>query len=106
MLVISQKKGEKLHIGRDITISILDLQSGKVRLGIEAPAAYQILRDALYDAQEAAEAAEAAKAAEAATQASQYAQTLQETPESPDSQTDKYPYPRGKSKLKAKGNAY
>lgn len=52
MLVISQKKGEKLHIGRDITISILDLQSGKVRLGIEAPAEYQILRDALYTQQQ------------------------------------------------------
>lgn len=51
MLVISQKKGEKLHIGRDITITILDLQSGKVRLGIEAPAEYHILRDSLFEQQ-------------------------------------------------------
>lgn len=44
MLVISQKKGDKLHIGRDITISIIDSRSGKVRLGIEAPADCPILR--------------------------------------------------------------
>ena len=48
MLVISQKKGEKLHIGRDITISIIDLRSNKVRLGIEAPAKYTVLRDSLF----------------------------------------------------------
>lgn len=37
MLVISQTKGAKIQLGRDITITILDLKSGKVRLGIEAP---------------------------------------------------------------------
>lgn len=49
MLVISQKKGEKIHIGRDITISILGIKSGKVRLGIEAPADCVVLRDELYE---------------------------------------------------------
>ena len=48
MLVISQKKGDKLHIGRDITISIIDLRSNKVRLGIEAPSKYTVLRDNLF----------------------------------------------------------
>lgn len=52
MLVISQKKGEKLHIGRDITITILNIQSGRVKLGIDAPADCQILRDALYEQQD------------------------------------------------------
>ena len=37
MLVISQKKGEKLHIGRDITVTVVDIKANKVRLGIEAP---------------------------------------------------------------------
>lgn len=37
MLVISQTKGTKIQLGRDITITVLDLKSGKVRLGIEAP---------------------------------------------------------------------
>lgn len=52
MLVVYQKKGEKLHIGKDITISILDLQSNKVRLGIEAPAEYKILRGSLFEQQQ------------------------------------------------------
>ena len=48
MLVISQKKGEKLHIGRDITVTVVDIKSNKVRLGIEAPSELTILRDQLY----------------------------------------------------------
>lgn len=48
MLVISQKKGEKLHIGRDITVTVVDIKANKVRLGIEAPSELTILRDQLY----------------------------------------------------------
>lgn len=47
MLVISQKKGDKIHIGRDITISIIDFKAGKVRIGINAPTDCPIVRDAL-----------------------------------------------------------
>ncbi len=46
MLVISRKKGESLQIGRDITIRIIDLKSGKVRLGITAPPELEIVRAA------------------------------------------------------------
>ena len=45
MLVISQKKGQKIHIGRDITITIVDAKPGKVKIGIEAPASIPIERD-------------------------------------------------------------
>ena len=48
MLVISPKKGEKLHIGRDITVTVVDIKANKVRLGIEAPSELTILRDQLY----------------------------------------------------------
>lgn len=51
MLVISQKKGDKLHIGRDITISIIDARSGKVRLGIDAPSDCPVLRKTLINSQ-------------------------------------------------------
>lgn len=44
MLVISRKEGEKIRIGRDITISILDIKNGRVSVGISAPAAVQIER--------------------------------------------------------------
>lgn len=52
MLVISQKKGEKLHIGRDITVTVVDIKANKVRLGIEAPAKFSILREPLYLAEQ------------------------------------------------------
>lgn len=45
MLVISQKKGQKIHLGRDITITIVDAKPGKVKIGIEAPASIHIERD-------------------------------------------------------------
>ena len=72
MLVISQKKGDKLHIGRDITISIIDLRSNKVRLGIEAPAKYTVLRDSLF-LQEQDEAKEEEAATELDSEAKAYA---------------------------------
>lgn len=37
MLVLSRKKGEKLFIGENICITVVEVGSGKVRLGIEAP---------------------------------------------------------------------
>ena len=44
MLVISRKEGEKIRIGRDITISILDIKNGRVSIGISASAAIPIER--------------------------------------------------------------
>ena len=44
MLVISQKKGQKLRIGGDITVTIIDAKQGKVKLGIEAPASISVER--------------------------------------------------------------
>ncbi len=37
MLVLNRKLGEKIVIGKDIIISIEDIDRGKVRLGIKAP---------------------------------------------------------------------
>ena len=44
MLVISRKEGEKIRIGRDITISILDIKNGRVSICISAPPAVPIER--------------------------------------------------------------
>ena len=46
MLVLSQKTGDVLKLGADITISILDVKAGKVRLGISAPAQVKVERQA------------------------------------------------------------
>ncbi len=37
MLILSRKVGQKITVGRDVTIVVVEIGSGKVRLGIEAP---------------------------------------------------------------------
>ncbi|KFD40707.1 hypothetical protein HX99_06080 [Peptococcaceae bacterium SCADC1_2_3] len=50
MLVISRRPGEKIFLGREIQITILEIKEGNVRLGIEAPLEVKILRGELYQA--------------------------------------------------------
>jgi carbon storage regulator len=45
MLVLSRKAGQRIHIGTDITVNILEVSGKSVRIGIEAPDAVSILRD-------------------------------------------------------------
>ncbi len=49
MLVLSRKKGESIMLGKDIEINIVDLDDGKVRIGINAPKDIEILRKELFD---------------------------------------------------------
>ncbi len=44
MLVLSRKPGEKIHIGPDITITVVEINGGKIRLGIDAPEEIPIFR--------------------------------------------------------------
>ncbi len=44
MLVLSRKPGEKLIIGDNITLTILEVIGNRVRVGIEAPGDVRILR--------------------------------------------------------------
>ena len=37
MLVLTRKKNEQIMIGQEVTITILSIQGGKVRLGVQAP---------------------------------------------------------------------
>lgn len=37
MLVLSRKVGEKVSVGEEIVVQVLEVRGGKVRLGIEAP---------------------------------------------------------------------
>lgn len=47
MLVLSRKSCEKILIGDDITVTILRVQGGTVKVGIEAPPDVRVLRDGL-----------------------------------------------------------
>ncbi|MBA61076.1 MAG: carbon storage regulator [Planctomycetaceae bacterium] len=45
MLVLSRKVGDRIHIGADISITIVKLSGGTVRIGVEAPPHMAIVRD-------------------------------------------------------------
>jgi carbon storage regulator len=47
MLVLSRKLGEKIYIGDNICITVVDIDRGKIRLGIEAPREVPIYRQEL-----------------------------------------------------------
>jgi carbon storage regulator len=47
MLVLSRKLNEKIFIGENICITVLDIDRGKIRLGIDAPRDVPIYREEL-----------------------------------------------------------
>jgi carbon storage regulator len=51
MLVLSRKLGEKIVIADNITITVIDIDRGKIRLGIEAPRNIPVYRQELLGTQ-------------------------------------------------------
>jgi carbon storage regulator len=49
MLVLSRKLGEKIVIGDGIVLTVLKVDGGRVRIGIEAPENVSILRGELIE---------------------------------------------------------
>lgn len=49
MLVLTRKPGEGIHIGEDITIKIIEIKGGTIRIGIDAPRDKKIYRQEVYD---------------------------------------------------------
>ena len=50
MLILNRKIDEAIVINENITIRILDIVDGKVKIGIDAPRDINILRQEVYDA--------------------------------------------------------
>ena len=48
MLVIARKPGERICLGDDITVTVLEINGSSVRLGLEAPADVQIFRHEIW----------------------------------------------------------
>jgi carbon storage regulator len=47
MLVLSRKPGQRIFIGDNIVITVVQARDGSLRLGIDAPKEVKILRDDL-----------------------------------------------------------
>ncbi|HSP76211.1 MAG TPA: carbon storage regulator CsrA [Cryobacterium sp.] len=45
MLVLTRKLGEKILIGDDIVITVLDVRGDSIRIGVDAPRGVRIQRD-------------------------------------------------------------
>ena len=50
MLVITRKSGERICLGDEVTITVLDIVGSTVRLGIEAPAEVPVYRHEIWAA--------------------------------------------------------
>lgn len=49
MLVLTRRVGERICIGDDIVITIVQLGQGKVRVGVDAPSSALVLREELVE---------------------------------------------------------
>ena len=49
MLILSRKSEEAIRIGDNITIRILGIHEGQVKIGIDAPKDVKVYRSELYD---------------------------------------------------------
>lgn len=47
MLVLSRKLGEKIYVGDNLIITVVDIDRGKIRLGIRAPKDIPVYREEL-----------------------------------------------------------
>jgi len=48
LLIFSRKQGEKIRVGDDIEIVVLEMKKGHVKLGISAPRSLSIHREEIY----------------------------------------------------------
>ena len=50
MMVLSRKRDERIVIGDDVVITVVEIRGDRVRLGIEAPREVTVHRQEVYDA--------------------------------------------------------
>ena len=50
MLILSRKIGEKVMIGDDVSVSIIEIRGDQVRIGVDAPKAVKVFRQEVFDA--------------------------------------------------------
>lgn len=50
MLILSRKINEKIMIGDDIAISVIEIRGDQVKLGVDAPRSVKVFRREVFDA--------------------------------------------------------
>jgi carbon storage regulator len=50
MLILSRKINEKIMIGEDISVSIIEIRGDQVRIGVDAPRNVKVFRQEVFDA--------------------------------------------------------
>lgn len=48
MLILARKTGEAIAIGDQITVRVLEIKGGQVKIGVEAPAEIMVHRQEIY----------------------------------------------------------
>ncbi len=65
MLLITRRAGERIVLGDDIIVEVMEISGGQVRVGIHAPRSVPIYREEIWSAVKEENAAAAAAAASA-----------------------------------------
>jgi len=50
MLILSRKVNEKIMIGDEISVSIIEIRGDQVRIGVDAPKSVKVFRQEVFDA--------------------------------------------------------
>ena len=50
MLILTRKTNEKIRIGNDITITIIEVRGDQVKVGVEAPKDVEVFRQEVFNA--------------------------------------------------------
>jgi len=53
MLILSRRTGESVKIGDDVTVTVLSVKGGEVRLGFTAPPNVAVHREEVYERKKA-----------------------------------------------------
>jgi carbon storage regulator len=49
MLILTRRPSEKVMVGNEVTVTVLDVRGGQVRLGITAPKEVPVHREEVYE---------------------------------------------------------
>ena len=49
MLILTRRTGEKIRIGDEVTVTVLDVNGNQVRIGFDAPKSVSVHRQEIYE---------------------------------------------------------